>query len=106
VIEDDDALGAAFGFHQRFHLRIVGAAHLGIVEKVDYLGVVRNEAEAFTLELKILGEGATVTQHDPVWVGLAAARICRSAGAGFGDDFLAGIDEVIQGRFDLRNGFR
>ena len=55
MIENDDARRAALGLHQRFHLRIIDAAHLGLVEEIGDLGVVAHEAEALALEVEVVG---------------------------------------------------
>src|SRR5260370_7250173 len=50
VIEDDNARGAAFGFHQRFHLRIIDPADLVLVEEIRHFRVVTNKTEAVAIE--------------------------------------------------------
>src|SRR5262249_56460376 len=64
VIEDDDARGSAFGFHQRFHLRIIDPADLLLFEEVRDFRLVMNETEAVAIEHeRLLDEGAIADRH-------------------------------------------
>ena len=86
VVEDDDARGAALGLHQRFHLRIVDAAHLVLVEEVGNLGVVADEAESITLECELLHVWpAVVDDHLPLIDRPAAAPVEAAGPAGLGE---------------------
>ena len=84
VIEHDDALGAALGFHQRFHLRVIDPADLALVVEIADLGVVMDKAKAVALEREAVGIGPAVAQHDAMRVGFAAAG-SQIGGAGRAD---------------------
>ena len=101
MVEHDDPLGAALGFDQRFHLRIVDPLDLGLVEEVGNLGVVTNEAEAVALEREVVRVRTAVVNDHAARIGRAAGA--RVAAAGTGDDsedLVAVIDDVIERRFD------
>ncbi len=72
VIEHDDPPGAALGFDQRLHLRIVDAPEFSLVEEVLHSGIVVDEAEAVHVELEFVQMKAAVVHDDLVGIGRAA----------------------------------
>ena len=107
VIEHHHARGPALGLHQGFHLGVVDAAHLALVEEVDDPGVVADEAKAVPIERKPIPEQACIADGD-------AARVRRPAGAHIertrttriGEQLLAVVDDIVDRRLDrLGDGF-
>ena len=97
MVEHHDALGAALGFNQLDHLRIVNALDLVFVVEIGDLGVMAHEAEAVALQLKILGVRPAVMDRHRVRVRVAAAA--RVAAAWRGDDGVdrgAIVDDVVK----------
>ena len=74
MVEHDDALGAALGFDQCFHLRVVDAADFVVVEEIADRGVMPHETEAVALQREIFDVRTAVMDFD-------APRIGRAAGA-------------------------
>ena len=106
VVEHHDALGAAFGFDQRFHFRIVDALDLGLVVEIGNLGVVPHETEAVAVQHEILGVRAAVVNSDAARIGRAAGARVAAAGAGDdGEDLGSVVDDVVERRLD-RVGYR
>src|SRR5439155_1418447 len=87
VIEYEDALGAALGFYQRFHLRVVNSADLVFVVKIGDLGVVMHKAEAVALQRKAVGVGPAIVQTHAVGVRFTTSgpRVDRARPADQGD---------------------
>ena len=102
MVEHDHALGAAFRFDQRLHLRVVDASDFILVVEFLYFGVVVDEAKAMALKHKILRVRATIVNRDPAPIGLTAGARVAAAGAGDdGEDLAAIIHDVIERRLDL-----
>jgi hypothetical protein len=102
VIKDDDAPGAALGFYQRFHLRVVDPADLVLVVEIGDLGVVMHKPEAVALQREAVGIKPAVVQCDAPRVGLATAnpRVGAARRAHQRDGCGAGIDKIVERRFD------
>src|SRR5262249_2424847 len=101
VIEDDDARGAAFGFYQRFHLRIIDAADLLLVEEVGDLGVVTNETEAVAIEHEWFRLHPRIANGHAAGIGRApAAHTGCARHGGLREYLLAVIENVIDPGLD------
>ena len=105
MVEYDHPLGAALGFDQLHHLRIVNALDLVLVVKVINFGVVRDKAKAVRLQIEFFRVRTTVVNFDAAWIWRAAGA--RIAAAGAGDDgkyFAAVIHDVVKRGFDCVRG--
>ncbi len=65
-----------------------------------------HEMEAVAFERERAGVRAAVVDDDTARIDCAAALIGRSPATRFGENFGAVVNEIIQRRVDLRNGFR
>src|SRR5437762_2948571 len=80
VIKNDDAFGAALGFDQRLHLRIVDPADFILVVEVGDIGVVAQEAKSMALQREFLRMGTAVMNGYAARIGLAARARIAAAG--------------------------
>jgi hypothetical protein len=102
VVEHDDALGAALGFDQRLHLRVVDASNFTLVVELLHFGIVAQEAKAVALQLKILRLEAAVVNGYAARIGLTARAGVAAAWTGDDRENLAAvIHDVIERRLDL-----
>src|SRR5260370_16103799 len=101
VIEDDNARGAAFGFHQRFHLRIIDPADLVLVEEIRHFRVVTNKTEAVAIEHERLRIEPRIADRHAMGVDrAAAAHVRRARRRRLSEDFLPVIEKVVDRRLD------
>src|SRR6516162_7176929 len=101
VIEYDHTRGAAFGLHQRLHLRVVDAADFALVEEIGNLGVVTNETEALAIERKRLHVQPRIADGHAVGIERAAAAyVGRARRRGLREYLLAVIENVVDGGLD------
>jgi len=93
--------GAAFGLHQRLHLRVVDAADFALVEEIGNLGVVTNETEALAIERKRLRVQPRIADGHTVGIERAAAAyVGRARRRGLREYLLAVIENVVDGGLD------
>src|ERR1700751_472137 len=102
MIEDDDPLGAALGFYQRFHLPVINPADLVLVIEVPDLGLVMHKSKAVALQGEAVGMGPAVAQNAAVRVGspAAASHIRPARRADHREGPGARIDKIIERRLD------
>ena len=101
VIEDDDARGSAFGFHQRFHFWIVNPADLVLVEEVRDFRVVTHKAKTVAIEHEgLLAEPRIADGHAMRVEGAAAAHVGRSQRRRLRENLLPVIENVIDRGLD------
>ena len=101
VIEDDDARGSAFGFHQRFHLWIVNPADLVLLEKVGDFRVVTHKTKAVAIEHeRLLTEPRIADDHAMRVEGATAAHVGRSRRRRLRENLLPVIENVIDRGLD------
>ena len=105
VIENHDTGGAALRFHQRFHFWVINSPHFAIVEEVGDFGVVAHETKALAIEHEFVGVRTAVVDHDTPRISGAAALVGRPSTARLGENLHPIVNEIIEGRFDLRNRF-
>src|SRR6185312_4042826 len=101
VVEDDDARRAGLRLDQRFHLRIVDAANLLLIEEVAHRRIVPAEPKAVGIEREAIGERASIVHDDAARIGRAAgADIRRARSARIGEGLLTRIAQIIDLRLD------
>ena len=105
MIEHHHAGCADFGFHQRFHFRIVDAPHLRFIEEIFDLRVMMDESKSLAFEHKALRFGPAIVDHDVARIRLAARlHECRPRTARKGIRRLSGVEDVVDSRFDRTGG--
>ncbi len=101
MVEHHDALGAALGFDQRFHFRVVDAANFGLVVEIGDLGVVPHETEAVAVQHEVFRMRTAVVNSDAARIGRAArARVAAARTGDDGEDLGSIVDDVIERRLD------
>ncbi len=99
MVEHDDALGPALGFDQLDHFRIVDPPDFILVVEIAHLGRVIDKTETVAIELEAIHlEPAVVHLHLARIVGSAAAAIVGAGLAGIGEQPLAVVLDVVDGR--------
>ena len=101
MIEHHHARGAALGLHQRFHLGVIDAAHLVLIEEVGDRGIVTHEAEAFAVEHeRIAVQPGIVDRHTARIDGAAGAHISAARTGRLGEQLLPVIDDIVDRGID------
>ena len=99
MVEHHDALGAALGFDQLDHFRIVDPPDFILVVEIAHPGRMVDEAEAVAVELEAIDlEAAVVHFHLPRVERAATAPVVGAGRTGIGEQVLAVVFDVVDGR--------
>src|SRR6476646_6342856 len=101
MVEHHHARSSALGLHQLFHLWIVDATDLVLIEEVRDRGIVTHEAEAFAVEHeRIAVQPGIVDGYMARIDGAAGAHISAARTGRLGEQLLPVIDDIVDRGID------
>src|SRR6478609_7009407 len=101
MIKHHHARGPALGLHQLFHLWIVDATDLVLIEEVRDRGIVTHEAEAFAVEHeRVAVQPGIVDGYMARIDGAAGAHISAARTGRLGEQLLPVIDDIVDRGID------